>query len=102
LTSEQIIEILRIHSTILVAKSAISSHWSSPSARHLSILLVIRAELIILLAFLRIRKHFVGFVDFFKFLFGRFIAWIDVGMILTCQLTISLANLLLSRFLVNA
>src|SRR5438105_7165852 len=48
-------------------------------------LVPIGAELIVLLALLRIAQDFVGFIDLLKFFFGRLLVLGDVGMIFARQ-----------------
>ena len=62
----------------------------------------IKTVLIVNLAFLGVAEDVVGFLNFFELLFGSFVAGIQIGMILTGQLAIGLANLVFLRVARNA
>src|SRR2546425_2495812 len=59
---------------------------SSPK-RGSKLFLPVWTERVIFSPFVRIRKNFVGFIDFLELLFCLLIAGIYIGMILACQLT---------------
>ena len=52
----------------------------------------IEAELIVHLALLGVAQNVVGFLDIFKALFRRFVARIQIGMILARQTPVRLAD----------
>ncbi len=56
--------------------------------------------LIILLAFLRITQYFVCLIDLLKFFIRLFIIWIQIGVILSGQFTISIFDLFVGRVFV--
>jgi hypothetical protein len=72
---------------------------ASPSGgrRELRAILPVRSELIVTLAFLRIRKNFIGLIDLFELLLGDPVPRVDVGVMLPSKLSIGLADLLVCR-----
>src|SRR5580658_8036857 len=74
----------------------VSGSGHPPSPRSL------KAELIVHLALLRIRKDVVGFLHLLEFFFRGFVAGIQVRMIFARKLPVSLANFLLYSLPGNA
>src|SRR5690554_6022727 len=50
--------------------------------------LPILAVLVVFFSLFRIAQYFIGFIDFFEFLFRSLIIWIDIGMVFSCQFTV--------------
>lgn len=51
-------------------------------------------ELVVLLLFLGVAQHLIGFRDFLKLVLGSFISWMGIGMILLGQLSICFFDLI--------
>src|SRR5208282_2443274 len=62
----------------------------------------VEAELVIHLALLRVRKDFVGFLNLLELFLRRFVAGIQVRVILAGELSVSLADFLERRLARNA
>ena len=70
--------------------------------RRAGALIRIKSVLVVHLALFRIGKNVVRFLNLLEFFFGRFVAGIQIGMILAREFTIGLPNFLKRRFLGDA
>ena len=87
-----------------IASVAKSSTGAFPARRRPELFarFPVLAQLVVTLAFVRVGKNFVGFIDFFELVFGGFISWIDVGVILARKLSVCRFDLIRASGFGNA
>src|SRR6185437_8534314 len=84
------VESTEIEMNIFGRNPAVSAtgRWNSARSRH------VEAKLVIHLALFRIGKRLVGFLNLLELFFGRFVARVQIGVILARELAVSCANVL--------
>src|SRR5262249_8745506 len=73
-----------------------------PRLRPLLVLFPVRSYFIVLLSLFGVGQDFVGFADFLEMLFGLFVIWVNVRMMLSRELPERRANIFLRGGLCNA